>query len=233
MLKGGFAGGSVNGKPFIGRYALSPQFPQFRFGNVLLLTLAGQRRQAVLLFGRRNAQFPGLLLHLFRPLGEFLQHSLRHSGQFPSFSRALNLETDFGHLSGEPRVKRRLEIRGICFQVPELPGLPLFLRFIPRCVKHVAVRVQMRIRHAFDWAGGEVDKFRPNQIARYPVLIRAILPHPRFGFRLELLHRLFDRTPESIQYPLILGELIGDRDRLRAMEIEIVTDRSMIAIALR
>jgi len=91
----------------------------------------------------------------------------------------------------------------------------------------------MRIGNAVDWPGDEMNEFRPNHVAGCPVLIRPIFPHPCFNFRFNLLHRLVHRHFEGIQNPLILGELVSDRNGLWTMEVKIIAHRAIAFIPLR
>ena len=91
----------------------------------------------------------------------------------------------------------------------------------------------MRIRYAVDWSRGEMDKLRPNHVARCPVLIRPIFPNPRFDFGFNFPHRLIHGHFERIQNPFILGELVSDRYGLWTMEIEIIAHRPIAFVPLR
>ena len=163
-----------------------------------MLSFARQSGESVFSFGRRDAQFFGLLFDLLRAFGKLIQHPLRDTSQFPPFGRSLDAITQFRQLFGKPRMERRFKIRRITFQIPELPGLPFLFGLIPSRVEGVAMRVQMRIRYAVHWPRGEVDELRPNHVARLTIFIRPVFPHPcfnlRFNFSHGLIHRHFERT---------------------------------------
>ena len=130
-------------------------------------------------------------------------------------------------------MERRLKIRRVSLQIPELARLPFLFRLIPGRVESVAVRVQMRIRKPVHRPCSEVDELGPNHVAGCPVLVRSLLPHPCFDLRFNFPHRLIHRLLERIQNPLIPRELVNDRDRLWAMKIEIVSHDSIALVPLR
>jgi len=66
----------------------------------------------------------------------------------------------------------------------------------------------MRIRQTVHRPRCEVNELGPNHVAGCPVLIRSLLPHPCFHFRLNLPHRLIHGQFEGVQNPLI--SLEGD-----------------------
>ena len=78
-----------------------------------------------------------------------------------------------------------------------------------------------------------MNKLRPNHVARCPVLIGPVFPHPCFDFRFNFPHRLVHRNFERIQNPFIFGELVSHRNRLWTMEIEIVADGAIAFVPLR
>ena len=130
-------------------------------------------------------------------------------------------------------MKGRFKIRRIGLQIPELPGLPFLFHVIPSRIEGVAMRVQMRIRNAVDWPRGEMDELRPNHVAGCSIFIRPVFPHPCFNFGFNLPHGLVHRHFERIQNPLILCELVSDRNRFWTMEIEIVAHRAIAFVPLR
>lgn len=78
-----------------------------------------------------------------------------------------------------------------------------------------------------------MHEFTPGEVAGHPVFILPLLADAGFHFRFEIVHRLPHSIAEGIENPLVAGDAVEQRNALRHMEIEIVSDRAIVFNARR
>ena len=86
----------------------------------------------------------------------------------------------------------------------------------------------MRVGNVAHRPRRQMDELRPCEIARHPVLLRPLLPHPRRGLVLNVRHRLRDRRPEGFENVLIAGERMQHGQAFRRVKVQVVSDHPLM-----
>jgi hypothetical protein len=211
--------------------------------------MAGFRPQLVLGRRARNAEFLRRVLDLLRPPRELLDDLARHTANLEALRRRLDNVAEFFQLRRQPRVVRRLKVGRVALGLHENARLPLAFFGVPGGVDSIHMNMQVRVGqerfafitayHAVLEAFGvehakrrgprrQVEKVRPEHVARAAVFLRAALAHARVHFGFYFNHGRVQSLSHDGLDPRVAADCMEERDGFRHIERKVVAGAAVL-----